>query len=215
MKLYTFYSDSHEELYNDYFLESFKKHGLDKHFELDATKVDQKGNGDFGTQGFNSTMVDKVEILLRAVEENPDQPFVFADCDIQFFEDFHDDILTYLDDKTDMVAQSDNGTICAGFFIGRGTKVMKKFLQYIHKVTPNYANDQVAMNVHKGRVRYKLLPQDKYFTIASVNGARVWEGETSYTLPDNIMVHHANFTIGVPRKVEMFEYVREQMKAHA
>jgi hypothetical protein len=215
MKLYTFYSESHKELYENYFLESFNRLNLGDDFELDATIVSQKGNGDFGTKGFKATMVDKIEILFRAVEENPDQPFVFADCDIQFFENFHDDILTHLDDKTDMVAQSDNGTICAGLFIARGTKVMKKFLQHIHKVTPDYANEQVAMNVHKGRVRYKLLPQDKYFTIAMVNGAKVWEGETNYDLPKNIMVHHANFTIGVPRKAELFEYVREQMKTHA
>lgn len=215
MKLYTFYSDSHEELYHNYFLKSFHEHNLGDSFELDVTKVDQKGNGDFGTDGFNATMVDKVAILQRAVEENPDQPFVFADCDIQFFSNFHDDILSYLDDKTDMVAQSDNGTICAGFFIGRGTKVMKKFMDYIHKVTPQFANDQVAMNAHKGRVRYKLLPQDKYFTIAKVNGGKVWNGETGFDLPENIMVHHANFTIGVPRKIELFDYIKQHMKEHA
>lgn len=214
MKLYTFYSESHRDIYENHFLKSFYEYGLDKKFELDATLVEQRGKGDFGTKGFNETMEDKIKILIRAAEENPDKPFVYADCDIQFFKDFHDDILTYLDDKTDMAAQSDDGTICAGFFVAKGNKVMKKFFNYIQKVTPKYTNDQVAINANKGRMRYRLLPSDKYFTIASVNGARVWKGETGFKIPENIMVHHANFTVGVERKVELFNYVKKELKEH-
>lgn len=215
MKLYTFYSDSHQELYEKYFLKSFKEHNLGDSFELDVTKVEQKGSGDFNSKGFNETMLEKLQVLKRAVLENPNKPFVFADCDIQFFKNFHDDILSYIDDTTDLVAQSDNGTICAGFFVARGTKVMKKFLDYIYDVTPKYANDQVAINANKGRVRYKLLPKDKYFTIASVNGAQVWHGQQDFELPSNILVHHANFTIGVPNKIQLFQYIQHHMKNHA
>ena len=76
MKLYTFYSDTHTELYEDYFLKSFNDYGLNKSFELDSTLINQhKGNGAFDSEGFNSSMMDKVEILQRAAEENINKYF--------------------------------------------------------------------------------------------------------------------------------------------
>lgn len=212
MKLYTFYSDSHLELYENFFIKSFKENSMEKSFDLISLKVDQKSStGDFNSDGFNSTMVDKVEIILQAINDNWGEPFMFCDCDIQFLRDFKQDILSYLDDKIDLYAQSDAGTICAGFLMVKANKISKKFIEKIIKETPKFSNDQVCMNYYKNHIRYKLLPEDKYFTIASANNAKVWNGEENFQVPSGILVHHANYTIGISNKKKLMELVKKNV----
>lgn len=214
IKLYTFYSDSHKEIYEKYFLKSFHEAKLDENFELDTTKVEQKSpTGDFNSQGFSETMLDKLHVIYRAIEENENKLFVFSDCDVQFFKNFYDDITTsYINDKVDMSAQSDAGTICAGFFVARANKIFKKFIEFVMKENYKFPNDQVCMNFHKGRVRYSLMPDNKYFSIGSVNGGKVWSGETNIIIPKGIYMHHANFTVGIKNKIELFELIKKRQE---
>jgi hypothetical protein len=210
MKLYTFYSDTHTELYEDYFLKSFNDYGLNKSFELDSTLTRQhEGNGAFDSEGFNSTMMDKVGILQRAAEENINEYFIFSDCDVQFFGDFKEDILSYTNGGADMIAQSDQGTICAGFFIAKGGEKLKSFFDLIHKKTPLVHNDQIAINKYRFKINSSLLPSDKYFNISSASNGALWEEGRAYNLPKNMLMHHANFVIGVEKKIKMMNYVRE------
>ena len=64
IKILTFYSDSHKELYEKYFLESFNKF-LKKDFELDVLYIEQLSNsGAFGTSGFEETMLMKIKHII-------------------------------------------------------------------------------------------------------------------------------------------------------
>jgi hypothetical protein len=219
MKLYTFYSDSHKEIYEDYFLKSFNDCGLNKSFELDVTRIEQRGIGGWGSEGFNESMIDKVKILQRASQENYGKHFVFSDCDVQFFGDFKEDILGYTSDELDMIAQSDEGAICAGFFIAKGSEKLERFFNLIRHETPKLigkADDQAAINEHCHQISHALLPTDKYFNISSewelkrtlIGGHKGWEAGKPCNLPKNMLIHHANWTEGVHNKMKMMSYIR-------
>ncbi len=211
MKLYTFYSDSHKQIYEDYFLKSFNDCGLNKSFDLDVTRTKQHGNGIYGTPGFNESTRDKVKILQRATKENYGKHFVFSDCDVQFFGDFKEDILGYTSDELDIVFQDDCGLLCSGFFIAKGSEKLENFFNLIHERTPHYEHDQYAINDHRNQINHSGLPTDKYFNIASVSQCQHWQEGREYNLPKNILVHHANWTIGIHNKIKMMRYVRDNI----
>lgn len=209
MKIYTFYSDTHERLYTDYFIKSFKEMKMDEFFEIDATRVIQRTqSGDFGTRGFAESMKDKVEIILRAIEENMGKEFIFADCDIQFLQPLHNDICNYDLSDIDILAQSDQGTICAGFMLCRASEKLKKFFDKVFLNCMNFANDQVCINEYKSDINYRLLPEDKYYTVGNYIG--LWNGQ-DITPPTNVVVHHANFTVGVHNKQKLMDLCRQKL----
>lgn len=214
IKLYTFYSDSHIQIYNDFFLKTFYECGLDKNFELDATKVIQRSNtGDFNSNGFKESMADKVHILKRAIHENPTIPFVYSDCDVQFFKNPFSDLMKYVRDDIDMVAQNDIGGICAGFFMANPTEKFKEFLDVVDTHNHEYSNDQLCMNTYRDMIRLTLLPKHKYFTIGNYYG--LWNGESinlnNEIFKTEMILHHANFTIGVENKILMFDMIAKQI----
>jgi hypothetical protein len=215
MKLYTFYTETHKNLLDDYFLPSFEKHNLKRHFDLEVLNGDQfSKTGDFNSDGTLDTWDQRLGMFIELIEENIDKWIIYSDCDIQFFGDFYEDIMSLAkDEKTDMFAQSDQGTICMGFMMVKCNKISKKFFQKIRKELKNFSNDQMCANHYKGHIRYQLLPEDKYFTIASVNGGGVWKkGDHNMILPDNMLVHHGNYTIGIENKVALMDFVKTRME---
>ena len=207
-RLYTFFSESHQEIFDNYFLPSFNIHLSDDFFLVAHRTPQVCVSGDFNTEGFSEAMGLKLGILKKAIEENPDLPFVYADCDIQFFKSPLKDMHKYLTPDVDMVAQDDVDTICAGFFFARGTQKFAKFIDHMIKVNHYYANDQIAINMHKVLIKYTLLPKSKYLTVGNFNGGVVWEGDETISIPSDIVMHHANFTIGVKHKLHMLQWVK-------
>lgn len=210
MKLYTFYSDSHKDIYENFFLESFNSKKLKDDFTLDVTKVDQKSRcGSFGSIGFLQTMIDKIDIIQRAIDENDDKWFVFADCDIQFFDNFYLDILNYCLDDVDMVAQSDYNSICAGFFIAKANSNFKNFINTVQNNCGSYANDQLCMNHYQHMINYRLLPTDRYFTIGNIDGS-LWDGSGNFNISEDIKIHHGNYTVGIDNKISLMSLVKDK-----
>lgn len=209
MKIYTFYSDTHEVLYTDYFMKSFYEMKMNDFFEVDATRVRQRTmSGDFGTPGFAESMKDKVEIILRAIDENKGSQFIFADCDIQFLQHLRYDLANYNMDNIDMLAQSDQGAICAGFMMCKSSPKLENFFNKILHNCMNFANDQLCINEYRSDINYELLPEDKYYTVGNYTG--LWNGEDIDT-PKNIVMHHANFTVGVNNKIKLLNLVKNKL----
>lgn len=215
MKLYTFYTPSHKEIYENYFVESFNNY-LYKDFTLDTELGVQKTkNGDFSDPELGSSMDDKIVLLKRAIEENYEKWFIYADCDIQFFGNIIDDINNYINlgvsENIDMFCQEDCNSICAGFLLIKSSKKMYDFIDLISKERHKFNNDQLAMNHYSNYIRYSFLPRNMYYTVGNYNGGRVWNpGEMIY-LPNKILLHHANFTIGVRNKILMMDEIKKLM----
>jgi len=207
-KIYTFYTDTHKELY-DRFLLTFNRFRLGNSFDLVTKKFDQESSGNFMEEGWNKTMRKKVEYVLESIEETFGGWFIHADCDIQFFADILPDMEPRIA-KYDLVAQSDSGTLCAGFFACRSNERMRVVFQEVLKIMDRVGNDQLALNALKGNFSHQLLPYS-YFTIGNVNGGKVWDGDTKFMPPKKTFMHHANYVVGPQKKLELMDVVAKKV----
>ncbi|CAG7581509.1 MAG: hypothetical protein SLAVMIC_00877 [uncultured marine phage] len=217
MKLLTFYSDSHEDLYKEFFLSSYNEHLKDS-FELKAKHVTQHSqSGDYGSDGFSETMLEKINHIIESINPEENEPLVFADCDIQFFGDFKEDIVKQLGDM-DIKFQNDVVCRCAGFFVCQQTDKVLTFFENIKKILIKNmrpgVDDQVVIN---SALQQNLFPNlnhgmldNKYFTVAMVTGAQQWTGQ-DFTIPPNILTHHGNWTVGMNNKIKVMNYVKNQL----
>ena len=212
MKIITFYTDTHVVLY-DRFVETLKV--TNPNLELHSYKTDQiSKSGEYSSEGFNATMVDKLDSILKTIplmEEN--EYFLYADCDIQFFDDMEKDLKPYMDSNDyDMLFQDDIIRYCAGFFLCKNNEKTRQFFEMIKGEIKNYLDDQEAMNAYIRRghngMKFGKLPRNKYFTVAAANGGKRWNGK-DFEVPSNVIIHHANWVVGVDTKIKLMDYVKE------
>jgi len=210
MKLYTFYTDSHISLLNNYFLSSIPK---DDNFEVIIEKFPQEcSSGNFMESGWMQTMHKKISYVLRGIEENPNKVFIHSDCDVYFFKQFKDDLLNQMED-CDMIGIDDGGnTISCGFFACRGNEKTKKLFETVLNNMSKFGNDQHAMNHFRhDYIKSKILDL-KYFNIHHIIGQQVWNPNIDIPhLNKNILMMHANWTVGVDNKSKLIDKVKEKL----
>lgn len=214
MKLLTFYTKTHLEIFEKYFLESFNEF-LKEDFELIESFYEQIClDGSYGSQGFNETMIGKIEHIVKNIDINDPNPLIYADCDIQFFSNIKNDVLEQIKDY-DIKFQDDINCICAGFFVCKQNNKILSFFNEVLKslkdlTSLGYDDQRIINNLlprNKYNISYDKLPVEKYFTVAASNNAKQWNGE-SFEVPKNVIVHHANWTVGVENKKKLLDYVR-------
>lgn len=210
MKLYSFSSPSHYALRDDWFLAS-----VPEEFEViidDCVQISE--TGEFMSPGFTTMMLKKVELIERAIQENWNEIFVYADIDIQFFAPFADQVRVLMKNQ-DMLAQKNDphNELCAGFLIIRGNKATADFWRKVRAwmVSHNLEfDDQTALNnfakARRRTVSWAYLP-DTFFGGGRFTG-RVWNPGDDLYVPSGIIMHHANYVIGVANKIAQMEYVR-------
>ena len=201
MKIYTAYSDSHKGMFEQFFLPT-----VPKEFDLKIEVFPQEcPSGTFYEKGWGTTCRRKIDLFVRACEENMGTHFVFADADLQFFGNCKDVLLEELGEK-DFACQNDVICACSGFFIAKGNQ---KVLDMFHRMGTHYeAEDQTSLNRNLHMVDWKMLSH-RFFTIAMVTGNR-WYGQ-DVEIPKDILVHHANWTTGVDNKIKLLEFVKAKM----
>lgn len=213
MKLLTFYSDTHKELYEKYFLSSYNKH-LSEDFELIAKHITQiSKSGDYGSNGFLETMLEKVKHIIDNIDLSSNDPLVFSDCDIQFFDNFKENIIGELGDF-DIKFQNDVSCRCAGFFICKQNNIVMDFFKEVYDETIRCGeHDQVAVNNLLMNNKFPDLKHgilsNRYFTVPMTNGTRRWDGE-EFDVPNDILIHHGNWTVGISNKMKIMEYVKNK-----
>ena len=167
--------------------------------------------GAFMSQGWLDAMDIKLDVILGAIEDNKDSVFIFADCDIQFFKPFTHLVEKELED-CDIVCQEDRGSMCAGFFGCRSNNKTKELFENIKLNFRHMVNDQVALNHYKDSISYKLLDRDLFYTTGNhfnnPNGTYIWDNTTNIIPPQNIVLHHANYVVGVDNKLKLMEMIR-------
>jgi hypothetical protein len=213
-KLITFYSDTHEYMYKKYFIESFNKY-LCKKYTLHAKKTEQIcETGYFQSKGFDLAMLEKINIILENININDKNLLVYADCDVQFFGDLEFDMT----DK-DILFQHDyySEHYCAGFFICKQNLQILNFFKEVQdnlKRTMNgLRHDQDVINeilkYDYCSIKKGMLPDNKYWTVANSTNGNIWSGQ-EINVPNEIIMHHANFTIGVENKIKLLELVKNK-----
>lgn len=224
MDIYTFYSESHHQLY-----EKLEKSigRLNSSINLIAEKLDQEcSTGEYMSDGWGKTMKKKVEIILKAIDNG--KIFIHSDSDVIYLDEFEDKILEELGDY-DIAFQSDyvKGReiwYCMGFFICKPSeRVRDLFTEVYANIDKFSGNDQLSLNnilstyqnpndPGKGfkDIKYKLL-SDKFFTYGQTGGEPIWNGH-DFELPEGVLVFHANWTVGVSKKLLLMDYVLEKLK---
>lgn len=218
IKLYTFFTESHRVLLDHYFLPSLKS--INDDFDIEVIEFEQDGHeSHYMGSGWNTMMLNKVHLILRAIEENWGSVFVYADVDIQFFRPFAKDVLTLLGDNDFVVQRNypDDRGYCAGFFICRANEktqqLWQKILDDMH-ANPRY-DDQTPMskNLKEGTIPGLLYaPLGLEFFNIGILTDRRWNPGEEFQIPANIILHHANWTVGMDNKIKQLEYVKALYK---
>lgn len=214
VKIYTHYSNSHRILYENYFKFSLRTIYTKEQLPIRVTHhIQTTETGSFMSDGWLDTMDMKLDVILKAIDENKDGWFIFADCDVQFFKPFVHDLESELKD-VDIVAQNDCGTLCAGFFACKSNEKTKLLFNLIKFNFKSMVNDQVALNKFSDRVNFKLLDTKKYYTIGNFfdnpeDGTHVWDNTTQIFPPNEMLVHHANYVKGVYNKIKLLETIKK------
>lgn len=218
--MYTLYTDTHRQLYEEWFLPSFEKHMGDI-VDLEAKEMPQiSASGSFYSEGWQETMQYKTDIITQAIEDHRDDVFLFVDCDVQFFGDVSEPMLNALQGK-DLVGQNDGAMLCAGVIAVRANPIAKALWRTIKIRSPEYGCDQRALNailnahVNRGSIEWGKLDWDQFFNYRRLTEQDVvWTPDMDLHIPeqtlDNMLLHHANFTVGVQNKIIMMERIREQ-----
>lgn len=218
MKMYTFYTDSHQTLLNDWFLPSFNK--TNKNMELIVTKFDQHcKNGVYMTDGWMNSMHDKVDLIIRGIEENWNDYFVHADCDIQFFGDLKEDLLNQIGEYdlagTDDDPFNPNSEISCGFFICKGNDKTLSLFKEVKRTMGGNFHDQHAFNHFKNNFISSKKLNYKHFAISHANGGRLWQpGIEVNPFKTDILTHHANWILGVDNKIKNLKLIRDIVNAN-
>jgi len=227
MKIYTIFTESHYEMFKDYFIKSFP---FDTNLELVVKfKPQVCASSEFQSEGWRDTMKYKVQCFIDAAYETKNgECFMFSDPDIQFFKPFHDDVVKELGDF-DAAFQNDyGGGVNTGFFIMRSTPVTRAFLKTVQGNLEKFPEEQVCFNyiinnfdkLPKVAYKWKMLPRE-YWTYGekaiqmSVNGQpfRTWSGEGDFDIPENIIIHHANWATPFKNKIKILDVVKEKYNA--
>lgn len=212
MKIYTFYTDSHEKLLNEWFLPSFQN--TNKNMELIVTKFDQQcSSGVYMSDGWLKTMHDKVDLIIRGIEENWNEYFVHADCDIQFFGDLKDDLLSQVDGYdlagTDEEPANPGAEISCGFFVCKGNDKTLALFKKVKEIMGGNLHDQHAFNSLRDTYISSKKLNHKHYNVTHSNGGKLWSpGMPLQKFNKDILSHHANWIMGVNNKIENMKLVK-------
>jgi len=203
MRIYTTYTPSHENLYENYFLSTLPN---DDGLELVVRQNPQECvSGSFYDEGWNQTCYRKIELFIEACRDCMGDVFIFSDVDVQFFGPIRQALIDELGDF-DFAAQDDTlGCYCSGFFVCRANE---RTLTMFETMLANYEHeDQATLNRFVGMCKSKFLSH-RFFTVAHAVGGG-WQGQ-EFELPDGLLVHHGNWVVGVESKADLMNYVRRR-----
>lgn len=206
MKLLTCYTPSHKVFFDQFVLTN-PPDGIELIVEMFPQECP---SGEFAEEGWNATTARKFEFLIRHMNEMKEgEIFTFSDVDVQFF----DTLTEYAHracSKVDIAFQNDYyGHACTGFFFCRNTEQTRHFFEHALLIIKDHRDDQAAVNhilaTHPIDFTYGLLP-NQFFTFGSFYNH--WNGETDFPVPDDIVMHHANWVKGIDKKLELLRVVR-------
>jgi hypothetical protein len=224
MKIYTVFTESHYDMFKNYFIKSFP---FESNLELVIKfKPQLCKTAEFTSDGWKDTMMYKVDCFIDAINETKENEcFIFSDPDIQFFNNFYDDLLKELGDN-DAAFQNDyGGGVNTGFFIMRSTPKIKSFLNTVKANLHHFPEEQacfnyIIRNFHKYQsisFDWKMLPK-KYWTYGEIaiqrpkNGQpySTWEEGQDFEIPKDILLHHANWTTPFSNKIKILDIVKQK-----
>lgn len=219
MKICTLITPSHEVLFREHFLPSFLATQAPS-TGLVVARAPQSGSGEYESPGFKQTMLAKLE-LLQDMAENSIEPIMYVDADVQFFGDLRGAIVDALARRSIVFQHDgldgDRGEIaCAGMVAFTPCLATRIFISsWAQEVEfSEVENDQPALNTLLRREPtnwWGLLNPNEFFGGGTHGNPGLWRPGMPIAVPAAPLVHHANYTIGVPNKIAQLNAVRETL----
>ncbi len=218
MKLVGMYTESHRVFKDNWFLPSLKDD-----YDVDLAFCEQEQGGAYMEASWCQAIIFKVKTILRAIEQNRGDVFVYSDVDIQFFQPTQKVLLEQMG-EFDIICQRDDpyGYLCAGFWMARANKRVLKLWENVFNSLHAIQDDQKLMNqfLRTGRkkkivyalrnltgwCRYAYLP-DTFYGGGTITGQH-WKPGMDLPVPEGIIMHHANYVEGIDQKIAQMEYVK-------
>lgn len=105
INVYTLVNDTHKKLFlDDYFLDTYP-HGKEN-IEVFESNIDH--DGDFMSGSFLNIIEEKLNLILKTIDENRGDYILWMDADIQFFRGFMNNINQKIEEQKDIVFQSED-----------------------------------------------------------------------------------------------------------
>jgi hypothetical protein len=198
MKLVTYYTNSHKDLFDNYFLPSIKSDfGFDL---LHKEGIQYSKDGNFDSLGFNEATRDKIGFLISTLDQVEKFDFIlFSDVDIVFLKNPSEYFKKY--ESYDIVFQDGyEGHYNTGFFLLKNKDKVKELLQKVYDNCHLFIHDQDAMNhfLHKSQLKYTKFDTNISST-ATFFGPNVWDGE-NFHIDFVPIIFHACWTKGIENK---------------
>jgi hypothetical protein len=210
MKLYCFYTTSHNILYEEWLKPSASR----EYLVIPKEHPQLSQNGSYSDSGWVETQYQKVLFWIECVEENLGDVIVCSDVDVQFFGATKELLIECLGDRDICFQQNDeHKSICSGFFICRCSRNTLDFLKIIanrlkRKFGKSSSGEQVEINKLLSEKWYKnlqwsLLPRNKFW-----NHGSAYDSVEDLNPPKYLLVHHANWCSGVEAKIDQLEFIK-------
>jgi hypothetical protein len=156
----------------------------------------------------------KVEFINDAFTELKDGDILFfTDPDVIFIKPYKELFIKEMGDA-DIIFQSDCGIVCMGTFSCRVSEKTRLFFKSLYDNLDKFKHDQEAANFLLKTIDYKLkvkLFSYKVFNYGFVSG-NLYKGEDVVNFPNDIILLHANYTIGVQKKIKLIKLALEHFK---
>jgi len=215
VRMYVMITPSHKLFFDEWFKQTLKDD-----YEFVITHHDQgASDGSFMHSGWTQAVLKKVDMIIRAINENWGKVFVYSDVDIQFFRPTWP-ILSEGMRSCDMLIQrqragkKDETCGCTGFFACKGNERALKTWEAVrafmidHLEKYGEVGDQVSFNTvmqdNPAQLRLELLPA------TFMAGDTLRKSFQKIFVPEEIVLHHANFVVGLPKKVRQLRCVRKK-----
>jgi hypothetical protein len=218
-KIYTCYSGSHEEMLQKWFVGT-----MQDDFDVVARRIDQDcPAAEYMTAGWAETVVQKIPLILEAIDAHEENGFfLFSDVDVQWFGPVQGRLRRLLAEYPDVDIffqadawrnQSGLGNICTGFFVCKGNIRTRAFWTLVGECMrrTGFGDQRTAQEIVRRNVILGLkvgyLPYEFWGPGSLQTAPTRWEPGMPLAPPMDILVHHANWTVGTPNKMKQLEYV--------
>jgi len=220
MKLISTYTESHKVFKDKWFLPSLR----DK-YDLELIKCPDSYGGAYMDKKWSKAVLFKADVIIETIKKNWGKVFIYSDIDIQFFQPTKKILLEHIVNN-DIVCQRSNpyGQLCTGFWAAKANRKVLRIWEQVRKYIPKEKRDQlifnkiikreqrrkrlpaILRNIFYGNCRYSSLPTS-FFGGGTLTGKR-WESGMELFVPEDIVLHHADWTVGIESKIVQLEYVK-------
>lgn len=204
MNLLIVTTDSHYEMYENFFLKTVPKNITTLHKVLTSV-----GDGRYQSSSWQEGVTTKLKWALECFEQFPSEIFVLSDVDMQFFPTFSFENLKqelHASGRDILFQKETRFSECAevntGFYIARSTpwsiELLREAISYCEALTNQ--NDQIAINTI-------LSSRDQPSKWGHLP-LRYYARSQGFPPPSDVVLHHANVTMNVGEKISQMHRVK-------